>query len=310
MIQRFQNILAHIDTRTEAHEALDWAAILAERNQARLHLVDVLPDFPWHVRVSMSDHDHVRQLLLNEKRDKLAALAEPLKAKGLNVTIQSLSGHSSVEVIREVLRNNHDLVVRLAKGPLSPREGFFGTTSQRLLHRCPCPLWLVKPGSTPQFDRVLAAVDSAPHHEGQPALSGELLELAKSICQVEGGKLDVIHAWEMYAASVLDLRMDEEQIEQLEKDVKATVERSLDALLKPHGMSIRDANVHLVKGGPIPTIVNFVKDHHVDLLVMGTIARSGISGILMGNTAEQIVNQVECSLLALKPKTFVSPVTL
>jgi universal stress protein E len=310
MIQHFQNILAYVDTRTEAHEALDWAATLAERNEARLRLVDVLPHFPWHVRVAMSDHDHVRELLLTEKRDKLDALAEPLRAKGVDVTTAALSGHTSVEIIREVLRNHHDLVVRLTKGPLSPREGFFGITSRRLLHQCPCPLWLVKPHTAPRFDHVLVAVDSAPHHEAQPELSGELVELAKSICQVEGGKLDVVHAWEMYAASVLHLKMDEEQIAQLEKDVRATVEQSLDKLLSVHGMSIRDDNVHLVKGDPIHAIVNFLDTHEVDLLIMGTVARSGISGILMGNTAEQILSRINCSLLTLKPKNFVSPVSL
>jgi universal stress protein E len=48
----------------------------------------------------------------------------------------------------------------------------------------------------------------------------------------------------------------------------------------------------------------------VDLLLIGTTARSGVAGALMGNTAEKIVDQVPCSILALKPKGFESPVTL
>lgn len=309
-MQRFQNILVHVDTRTDNREALDWASTLAQRNQARLRIVDVLPEFPWHVRMAMRDYDHVRELLLKEKSEKLASLTEAEKSKGLDVSCQALLGHSSVELIREVLRNGHDLVVRLAKGPLSPREGFFGTTSQRLLHQCPCPLWLVKPGSALRFEHVLAAVDSAPHHKGQPELSGEILELAKSICEVEGGRLEVLHAWEVYAASVLTLRMEDDEIERLERDVRAHVEKSLDTLLAPHGMSIRDPNVHLVKGDPIPAIAEFIKQHDIDLLVMGTVARSGVSGLLMGNTAEQILGRIACSLLALKPKGFVSPIKL
>jgi nucleotide-binding universal stress UspA family protein len=43
---------------------------------------------------------------------------------------------------------------------------------------------------------------------------------------------------------------------------------------------------------------------------MGTVARTGISGFLMGNTAETILNQIDCSVLAIKPPDFQTPVTL
>jgi nucleotide-binding universal stress UspA family protein len=43
---------------------------------------------------------------------------------------------------------------------------------------------------------------------------------------------------------------------------------------------------------------------------MGTVARSGTSGILIGNTAERILNSIECSVLALKPDSFVSSIKL
>ncbi|WP_421712475.1 universal stress protein [Aeromonas salmonicida] len=52
----------------------------------------------------------------------------------------------------------------------------------------------------------------------------------------------------------------------------------------------------------------YVADHQIDILVMGTVARTGISGFFIGNTAENVVQKLECSLLALKPNGFVSPV--
>jgi nucleotide-binding universal stress UspA family protein len=48
----------------------------------------------------------------------------------------------------------------------------------------------------------------------------------------------------------------------------------------------------------------------MDLIIMGTVARTGIPGFLMGNTAETILNRIECSVLAIKPAGFVTPVTL
>ena len=48
-----------------------------------------------------------------------------------------------MEIIREVIRDDHDLVLRVNKGKESRRQGFFGNTGMRLLRKCPCAVWLV-----------------------------------------------------------------------------------------------------------------------------------------------------------------------
>lgn len=48
----------------------------------------------------------------------------------------------------------------------------------------------------------------------------------------------------------------------------------------------------------------------VDCIVVGTVARTGIAGFIMGNNAETILERIDCSLLAIKPPGFVTPVTL
>lgn len=45
-----------------------------------------------------------------------------------------------------------------------------------------------------------------------------------------------------------------------------------------------------------------------DLVVMGTVARTGIAGLLVGNTADTIFEQLRCSVLALKPPGFVTSI--
>ena len=63
-----------------------------------------------------------------------------------------------------------------------------------------------------------------------------------------------------------------------------------------------------MKGYPQDIISSYTSDHNIDILIMGTVARTGLSGFIIGNTAENILQQIDCSLLALKPKGFVSPV--
>ena len=65
---------------------------------------------------------------------------------------------------------------------------------------------------------------------------------------------------------------------------------------------------HFLKGLPEIVVPEVVKEHNIEVVVMGTLARTGIPGLLIGNTAEGVINQVDCSVLAIKPEGFVSPV--
>ena len=66
---------------------------------------------------------------------------------------------------------------------------------------------------------------------------------------------------------------------------------------------------HIVQGMPGRELPKVATDIKADLVVMGTVARTGIAGVVIGNTAETVLSQLQCSVLAIKPKDFVSPVT-
>ena len=66
----------------------------------------------------------------------------------------------------------------------------------------------------------------------------------------------------------------------------------------------------LAQGDPDEEVIKAVGQLDVDVIVMGTVGRVGVSGLLIGNTAEKVLRLVECSVLAVKPAGFVSPVTL
>ena len=76
------------------------------------------------------------------------------------------------------------------------------------------------------------------------------------------------------------------------------------------GTDVPQDRVHLLKGEPEDVIPQFARDNAVDLIVMGTVALTGIAGLLIGSTAERLLRHVECSLLTVKPEEFVSPVKL
>ena len=309
-MKRFANILVATDTALDDHPIVAEAAEIATQNNARIKIVDVVPELPWTVKFTLKDHAHYTELIRAEKEAKLASLAEPLQKNGLDVATAVLSGVSSTELIREVLRYQHDLVLRVAKGSHSRSSGFFGTTGMKLLRQCPCPVWLVAPGTTPKFKHIVACVDpSGPDDKGDE-FDDEIIELAKSISEYHQANLSIVHAWSMFGGQVLKWKMDADEYERaVAKNRQHAMDR-FDAFLVRHGYSAASEQCKLLDGDPAPTISHFVKQSSADLIIMGTVARSGLSGAIMGNIAEQMLNRIECSVLALKPASFQCPIRL
>ncbi len=250
------------------------------------------------------------ELICQEKATALETLAEPLRLRGLDVQTKVLKGKTSVEIIREVLRDDHDLVLRVAKGRDSRSHGFFGNTGARLLRQCPCPVWLVSPDTTPKFTHVLACVDTSSEDELDAKLNHRVYELAKAISKFHGGRFSVVHAWSIWNEQMLKGRMGEELFSEIESENKIQVTKMLNDFLERYHTNADAENIHMLKGEPAEVITELTRKDGVDLVVMGTVGRSGMAGVVTGNSAEQILNRIQCSVLALKPDDFVSPVRL
>jgi nucleotide-binding universal stress UspA family protein len=162
---------------------------------------------------------------------------------------------------------------------------------------------LVHSGRRRRRPRILVAVDTGPFVTKQTSgLTAKLLETGLWFAEKHEGELHVIHAWIPYGermmvrAGVTDAGARDFMVGQREE-----ARHELERAIAPFQRHIARAGVHLVKGDPRVVIADFAVDHHSDLLVIGTVARSGVSGRIIGNTAEAVLNQLPCSMLVIKP---------
>ncbi|MBC7965063.1 MAG: universal stress protein [Fuerstia sp.] len=70
----------------------------------------------------------------------------------------------------------------------------------------------------------------------------------------------------------------------------------------------RQPEIRVISGAPEPAIMELIEQESIDLLIMGTIGRAGIRGVLTGNSVERLLPRLQCSLLAVKPDDFQCPV--
>ena len=89
-----------------------------------------------------------------------------------------------------------------------------------------------------------------------------------------------------------------------------TLDRKIHARVGDEAYNYLSPQFHLRQGPASRVIPDMATQLKADLVVMGTLGRTGISGLIIGNTAEAILDQLTCSVLAIKPPGFVSPVTV
>lgn len=308
-MKRFKRILCVVDPRQPADTVLERAVSLARNNQATLTVVCVAPRVT--AGIGMPDGGPISAELQGAEsanwRRQLENAVAPFRSR-IPIDAMVLMGTVFLEVIREVLRHGHDLVIKAPEDP-AWLDHLFGSDDMHLLRKCPCPVWIDRPGLKSAYRKILAAVDPFDDESGN--LQCLILDLATSLAEREHASLEVIHAWELPGESTLAHgrgRIPRVEIELLRQTTESSHREALDKLLQPYSLTTGDEGVHLVKGKAAESISGLTKSKDIDLIVMGTLGRAGIAGLFIGNTAENVLRDTQTAVLTVKPDGFITPV--
>ncbi|MFT7684074.1 MAG: universal stress protein E [Moritella dasanensis] len=321
-MKRFKDILCVVESGEDCKIVLTRAVALAENNQASLTVISVMPRVKGGIRMPKGSSflANLEAEMVNSRTQELEMLIEPYR-KQIKIESKVLVGTPFLMIIRDVLRNDHDLLIKTPEQQ-ERFARFFGSDDMHLLRKCPCPVWLIKQEAPKSYGRILAAVDidemsSAVDQQTQQSINQHILQMAGSLALSEFAELHVANAWDVMGESTLRhsafSRTPEEEINAYVELTRQKHAESLSALLHEHQNDILDylaPQTHLLKGLARKEIPAFAKRIEADMIVMGTVARIGIPGFIMGNTAETILNQLDCSVLAIKPPGFITPVEL
>ncbi len=200
-MKRFNKILLVVDPTEPCVPLMERSVAFAENSQAALTVVSVVPrvvvaaGLPEDGPVTLE----VQAALVAEQVQRLEALAAPFRDR-LSIRTKVLTGTPFLEVVREVLRDAHDLVIRAPENP-GWLDRLFGSDDMHLLRKCPCPVWLARCDGSKSYRRILAAVDvddSYPVEEiaTRRAMNHEILALAGALALSEFAELHVVSVWE------------------------------------------------------------------------------------------------------------------
>jgi universal stress protein E len=303
----FNSILVDVDALGPQHPALDAALDLAKHSHAKVKIVDVIRDVPPSARSFVTPR--LEREIIDNHREHLERLA-CWRQRPVPVETAVLRGAPGVVLVQEVLRHGHDLLVRAHGRDLPAEAPPFGPVDLHLLRLCPCPIWLVGPHDAARTPHLIAAVDSSATHPDEQALNREIIERALRLREARGGLLTILHAWQAYGEFLLQPRMTPQVFADFLQHAEQAAHDATTALVAPFVERVTGVRVNVVKGDPADVIPAIAFETQADLIVMGSMGRSGLSGIFMGNTAERVLRRWQSSVFVVKPLGFVSPVAL
>lgn len=319
-MKRFKSILVVCQEDSQPELAIERARLLAKQNGARITLVDVVSPRGFEMAEVISNvtdrasHEVTTQLSQYHQA-RLTEYGQSLRDSGIETKARVLNGVEFVEIVRAVLRDGHDLIVKAIDPNLRFRgEQIFSGLDMHLMRKSPCPVWILKDGFDQEELRVLAAVDPDGTDSDRHGLNRLVMDLSSSVCPAETGQLYVVHAWTFNEERALlnDKHRQDPKVgvDQIRQKVHAIRQQSLDRLMSYYPADDKRRHVHLLQGEPGKVVPDFTAANKIDLVVMGTVRRTDVPGLFMGDTAEMILNRVSCSVLAVKPNDFQTPIEL
>lgn len=309
-MKRFKNILFYADSDQIGGKTFGRVLQLAKSNQAHLTVIDIVSEAELADEVKERYGIDLNDLLIKKRREEIEYLLEPYKIDDLNIEVMFASTTPFIKLIRSVQERGFDLLIKEAHSTEALTEYLFGSFDLHLFRKCPCPVWIDRVQDSRHYKTIIAAVD--PDNQSNADLNRLIMDLATSLAERESAQLHVVHAWNIEEEKFLtsgralisttELRILMSVKEQRHRE-------TLNNLLSAYGLSGESDQVHLVKDKPARAISICSQKLNADLIVMGTVGKNSMPGILIGNTAEDVLQSTRTSVLAVKPDDFVTPIT-
>jgi len=299
-------LLAVKDPRARAHPALVKGAQLARALGARVRLFHAITA-PVLIEAADRRSATLAQIEADRRermRARLATLAGELVKQGVaaDVAVEwDFPPHEAI--VRAARAFKADLIVAECHPRHHVAPWLLRFADWELLRASPVPVLLVKRGGRYRRPAVLAALDPT-HAYAKPAgLDPAIVRYGALVAAGLRGTLHALHAYNAMPIGLTPAEMSmPEVMAQFEVSQSARAQALLDRALG--SASVARRNRHVSDRHPADAIADVAHETGSQLVVMGAISRSGLKRLLVGNTAERVLDRLRCDVLVVKPKAF------
>lgn len=307
--QGYKRILVATDFSPSSDAALQQAVWLARKAGAKMTLAHTLPDlrrvvhsasYKAKLDLLCGEGSAFQREVRQESDTRMRKLVVDLNAADLDITIETLLGAPETEITHSVQQEGYDLVLAGSRGLGAWERFFVGSTAKRLIRNCPASVWIVKAQHVGAPKVVLASTDFS-------EASRKAVLHGLWVARQANADFHLLHVFDSMDIPE-DVIAKEARYASLRQEINEDATQRLDEFAQSLDTDRSRVHSHLSWGTPWKEICRTAQHLSVDLIALGTIGRSGIKGVLLGNTAEQVLGSCDCSILTVKPDGFVSPI--
>ncbi len=278
----FKKIVWATDFSKESLNALSYALHFKKIFGSKIIAIHVIPEIPPHLYGELFlDESFYNTAVLRMKDSSAKKIAQIEKRRGIKFDkIYIEEGKASDKIIEIAEKENAELIFVGRKKRSFLEQIFVGSVSNRLMHHSRIPL-LIVPSRKKEisFKKVLVPVDLEPIME-------EEIKYAEIIAKAEDSEITVFHVMELF-----EYEFPMEKINELLENLTKTIEKKV--------RRIKDkSKVEIVKSiEASEAIVEYIKKHKIDLLIIATHSREGIRKFFVGSVTEKVVSRVNVPVL-------------
>ena len=255
--------------------------------------------------MDLSRHLQVQRLAAQKQLERIAAAVRALHP-GLAVSVAAEWDAPVYDaIVRRALKIKADLIVAASHAGPHMLPGLMRLTDWELIRLSPTPLLLVRNPRPYRRPAVLVAVDPT-HAFAKPLeLDRSLLQLGAAISEGMRGTLHAVHAYVPVSAGTLAADawpVTRSAVKRVEAEARRSAQRQLDRVLK--GSPVIESRRYLIARHPVDAILQAARKSHSAIVIMGAMSRSGFRRLLIGNTAERMLDEIRCDTLVVKPAHF------
>ena len=304
-----KRILVDMDPMSEQQPALTRAITLAKKFDASIELFLVVYNSSLMVEWFFDNEqlEKVKLAYIKTKQRWLDTFVSKVAEAKIPVSVD-VRWHKPIYegINKKVKESNADLVIKSTHRHPTINKIFFNPNDWQLLKSCPVPLLLAKQNCSDEYSHIMAAVDPTQSHGKPEGLDKVILDTTIDLSEALSATAHVTHCYEPIGTTMwrgveanspgLGLSFDEygDYFEQL----KIFQNEQFTNILSSYNFD--EENKHLESGDAVSLLPELVDKNNIDLLIMGTTYRTG----LLGSTAEKILDNIHCDILAVKPEDF------
>lgn len=316
-MQRFKNIVVVVNESSpnaakSQQYAIERAISLAKANNASLTLLDVVESLNALAEMLVSTilpAKRLQALNIEHRRTELRQLADKYSAE-MPIEVEVLVGKPFIETIKAIQREGYDLLIKAAAQDDADGEGIFSGNDMHLIRKCPVPVWVISPTQKAPSQRILALVESNPAQAEAINTSRLVLKLASDLARKNGSELHVVQCWDAPGIDALfhTGRISRDEMDGVSEYLRQRYEVHLASLVGEFDFDGITQHTHLLRGASEYLIPSKVRQDEIGLVIGGTVSETSTKGLLMDTSAEGMLSRLHCSVMAIKPEGFHSPI--